>query len=49
MAEIQPIRQKWKGTMTDRDRFNAQMHYRPIDRTFHMAVSYTHLRAHETD
>ena len=40
MAEIQPIRQKWKGTMTDRDRFNAQMHYRPIDRTFHMEFGY---------
>ena len=22
--------------MTDRDRFNTQMHYQPIDRTFHM-------------
>ena len=36
MAEIKPIRQKWKGTMTDRERFNAQMHYQPFDRTFNM-------------
>ena len=25
--EIKPIRKKWKGTMTDRERFNNQMHY----------------------
>ena len=32
--------EKWKGTMTDRDRFNNQMHYRPIDRTFNMEFGY---------
>lgn len=31
---------KWKGTMTDRDRFNSQMHYKPIDRTFNMEFGY---------
>lgn len=40
MAEIKPIRQKWKGTMTDRERFNAQMHYQPFDRTFNMEFGY---------
>ena len=37
---IQPIRQKWKGTMTDRERFNAQMHYQPFDRSFNMEFGY---------
>jgi len=31
---------KWKGTMTDRDRFNSQMHYKPTDRTFNMEFGY---------
>lgn len=37
---IQPIRKKWKGTMTDRERFNNQMHYRPVDRCFNMEFGY---------
>jgi uroporphyrinogen decarboxylase len=37
---IKPIRQKWKGTMTDRERFNRQMHYRSIDRCFNMEFGY---------
>ena len=37
---IKPIREKWPGTMTDRDRFNNQMHYRPIDRCFNMEFGY---------
>ncbi|MFB3894820.1 MAG: uroporphyrinogen decarboxylase family protein [bacterium] len=37
---IEPIRPKWKGTMTDRDRFNNQMHYRTIDRCFNMEFGY---------
>jgi len=37
---ITPIRPKWKGTMTDRERFNAQMHYKPIDRCFNMEFGY---------
>jgi len=32
--------EKWKSEMTDRDRFNNQMHYRPIDRTFNMEFGY---------
>ncbi len=37
---IKPIRPKWKGTMTDRERFNNQMHYRPVDRCFNMEFGY---------
>ncbi len=37
---IVPCRPKWKGTMTDRARFNAQMHYRPFDRCFNMEFGY---------
>ena len=33
-------RKPWKGTMTQRDRFNAQMHYRPFDRTVNMEFGY---------
>ena len=38
--EITPIRPRWKGTMTDRERFNNQMHYGPFDRTFNMEFGY---------
>jgi hypothetical protein len=27
--EITPCRKPWKGSMTARERFNAQMHYKP--------------------
>jgi uroporphyrinogen decarboxylase len=37
---ITPIRPKWQGTMTDRQRFNAQMHYQPVDRCFNMEFGY---------
>ncbi len=37
---IVPCRPKWKGTMTDRARFNAQMQYQPIDRCFNMEFGY---------
>ncbi|HUS48520.1 MAG TPA: hypothetical protein VM098_10385 [Phycisphaerae bacterium] len=37
---IKPCRDKWKGTMTDRQRFNAQMHYRPFDRCFNREFGY---------
>ncbi len=37
---IKPIRDKWKGTMTDRERFNNQMHYKPVDRCFNMEFGY---------
>ena len=37
---IKPCRAKWKGTMTDRERFNNQMHYKPVDRCFNMEFGY---------
>jgi hypothetical protein len=37
---IKPIRPKWNGTFTDRQRFNNQMHYQPIDRCFNMEFGY---------
>ena len=37
---INPCRPKWKGTMTDRERFNNQMHYKPVDRCFNMEFGY---------
>lgn len=37
---IKPCRKKWKGTMTDRERFNSQMHYKPVDRSFNMEFGY---------
>jgi len=40
MMAIPPIRPKWKGTMTDRERFNAQMHYKPFDRCFNREFGY---------
>ncbi len=40
IASIKPCRAKWKGTMTDRQRFNNQMHYKPVDRCFNMEFGY---------
>ena len=37
---ITPIRKKWKGEMTDRERFNNQMHYKEVDRCFNMEFGY---------
>ncbi|MEW6750525.1 MAG: uroporphyrinogen decarboxylase family protein [Candidatus Latescibacterota bacterium] len=37
---ITPCRPRWQGTMTDRERFNNQMHYRPVDRCFNMEFGY---------
>ncbi len=37
---ITPCRDRWKGTMTGRQRFNNQMHYRPVDRCFNMEFGY---------
>ncbi len=37
---IKPIRAKWDSVMTDRERFNNQMHYRPVDRCFNMEFGY---------
>ena len=38
--EITPCRPKWSGTMTDRERFNRQMHYQSVDRCFNMEFGY---------
>ncbi|MDD3925530.1 MAG: uroporphyrinogen decarboxylase family protein [bacterium] len=40
MKTITPCRPKWKSTMTDRERFNNQMHYKPVDRCFNMEFGY---------
>lgn len=40
MKKIIPCRPKWKGTMTDRERFNNQMHYKSVDRCFNMEFGY---------
>ena len=37
---INPCRPKWKGSMTDRERFVNQMHYKPVDRCFNMEFGY---------
>ena len=37
---IRPSRLKWKGTLTDRERFNRQMHYQTVDRCFNMEFGY---------
>jgi uroporphyrinogen decarboxylase len=47
MNTITPCRPKWKGTMTDRERFNNQMHYRPVDRCFNMEFGYWEENFHE--
>ncbi len=38
--EIVSCRHKWKGTMTGRERFNNQMHYKKFDRSFNMEFGY---------
>ncbi len=38
--KIIPILEKWQSSMTDRERFNNQMHYKPIDRCFNMEFGY---------
>ena len=35
-----PMREKWPGTMTDRERFVRQMHFQPVDRSFNMEFGY---------
>jgi len=37
---ITPYKTKWRGTMTDRERFNRQMHYQSVDRSFNMEFGY---------
>ena len=38
--EPTPIRKKWRSKMTDRERFNNQMHHRSWDRSFNMEFGY---------
>lgn len=40
MKTINPCRPKWKGILSDRERFYNQMHYKPFDRTFNMEFGY---------
>lgn len=40
MNGITPCRGRWRGRMSDRDRFNSQMHHRPVDRCFNMEFGY---------
>ncbi|MCE5199505.1 MAG: uroporphyrinogen decarboxylase family protein [Armatimonadota bacterium] len=47
MKTITPCRQKWAGTMTDRERFNNQMHYKTVDRCFNMEFGYWDENYHE--
>ncbi len=47
MKDITPIRPKWRGTLTDRERFNRQMHYQPVDRCFNMEFGYWEENFHE--
>jgi uroporphyrinogen decarboxylase len=37
---ITPIRKEWKSAMTGRERFNRQMHYQSVDRSFNMEFGY---------
>ena len=37
---ITPCREKWKSLLTDRDRFNRQMHFQNVDRCFNMEFGY---------
>ena len=37
---IKPILEKWEGRMTDRERFNRQMHFQSVDRCFNMEFGY---------
>ncbi len=46
---VTPCRPKWRGTMTDRERFNRQMHYQSIDRCFNMEFGYWDENFHEWD
>lgn len=37
---IKPIRKPWNGTMSARERFNRQMHFKTVDRCFNMEFGY---------
>jgi hypothetical protein len=40
MPDLTPVKEPWPGEMTDRQRFNAQMHHQPFDRCFNMEFGY---------
>ncbi len=40
MGKIVPLRKKWASGMSDRERFNRQMHYQSVDRCFNMEFGY---------
>jgi hypothetical protein len=46
---IVPCRPRWKGTLSDRERFNRQMHYQPVDRCFNMEFGYWNENFREWD
>ena len=37
---VSPCRAKWKSALTDRERFNRQMHFQSVDRCFNMEFGY---------
>lgn len=37
---IEPGRPRWKSTMSDRERFNRQLRFEPVDRSFNMEFGY---------
>ena len=37
---ITPFLPKWRGTLTDRERFRRQLHHEPVDRCFNMEFGY---------
>ncbi len=39
-SPIQPFRPKWRGTLTERERFRRQMHHESVDRCFNMEFGY---------
>ncbi|NLB70223.1 MAG: hypothetical protein GX804_11200, partial [Lentisphaerae bacterium] len=40
MSEIKPIREKWRGKTSGRERFNKQMNFQSPDRSFNMEFGY---------
>ena len=49
MPGIKPIKNKWAGTMTGRERFRRQMNFQSFDRTFNMEFGYWNENFHEWD
>ena len=39
-AAITPFRPKWRGPLTDRERYRRQLHHQPVDRCFNMEFGY---------